>query len=205
MNVHCTVSKQPLYTLLHPRCVQIIVIIVLNSGIVRDLPPPPPCWIFRGAPLTIRLTIDKVCGHVENMIFVFIIMTVHIHSQKWVKYDKYECALHCTVCKQPVYTFLHPRHVKIIVLVFIFTLTITIATNAMWSNMRVCVFQQLLYNTAPQDVFQALHTIATWLYLKRRGDSHDNCYGCKKTAPLWLEDQIKSGRILGQIVAPSPQ
>ena len=26
----------------------------------------------------------------------------------------------------------------------------------------------------------------------------------QKTAPLWLEDQIKSGRILGQIVAPSP-
>ena len=24
----------------------------------------------------------------------------------------------------------------------------------------------------------------------------------QKAAPLWLEDQIKSGRILGQIVAP---
>ena len=83
VHVHCSVCKQQLYTLLHPCYVEIIIIIVLNIWIVRDLPPPPPCWIFRGAPLTIRLTIDKVCGHVENMIFVFIIMTiyVHIHSQ----------------------------------------------------------------------------------------------------------------------------
>ena len=49
MNLNCTACKQPLYTLLHPRHVEIIIIIVLNSRIVRDL--PPPCWILlEGSP-----------------------------------------------------------------------------------------------------------------------------------------------------------
>ena len=118
---------------------------------------------------------------------------------------KCECALHCIVCKQPVYTLLHPRHVEIIILVFTFTIAINVNVD---KSEGMCISAASV-RCAPRCVPSITHTTIR-LYLKQ--DSYTGqretpmIIAMGKTAPLWLlEDQIKSGRILGQIVAPKSQ